>query len=330
MKVVLVNDNKEAKVEHNEVDRKAMGGTEIMKFALYDKVDKDLLKEFQIIPSRYRGSDPDKIGVYWLHDLPNDPESQHLKDGGWDKFGKLVFVSYWQQQQYKNYLGVPFEKGIVLRNAIDPIMDINKPDPAQELRIIYHTTPHRGLEILVPVFEKLSEQFPNAVLDVYSSFNAYGWPERDEPYKELFKRCEDHPKINYHGYQPNNVVREALAKAHIFAYPSIWPETSCLALIEAMSAGCLCVHSSLAALPETAANWTYMYQFPEDYNLHANGFYQSLRQCMSIMSDPEKNIAVAKRLNMQKQYIDAFYNWDLRSAEWTAFLKSMLAIKKAK
>lgn len=200
MKLVITDDSK---IETNEVDKKAMGGTELMKYGLYDRLDKDLLSNFQIIPSRVRELDPNKKKVYWLHDLPHDPESQHLKDGGWDKFDRLVFVSYWQQQQYKNFLGVPFEKGIVLKNAIVPIDKIDKGDPTKELRIIYHTTPHRGLEILVPIFEALSEKYPHIVLDVFSSFNAYGWPQRDEPYKELFERCKNHPKINYHGFQPN-------------------------------------------------------------------------------------------------------------------------------
>jgi len=326
MKLVITDDSN---IESNEVDQKAMGGTELMKYALYDRLDKDLASNFQIIPSRVRELHEDKIKVYWLHDLPGDPESQHLKNGGWDKFDKLVFVSYWQQQQYRDYLGVPFEKGIVLRNAIVPFTTIDKPDPAKELRLIYHTTPHRGLELLVPVFEHLAKEFPHAVLDVYSSFNAYGWPQRDEPYKELFKKCEEHPQINYHGYQPNEVVRKALDRAHIFAYPSIWPETSCIALLEAMSAGCLCVHSSLAALPETSANWTYMYQYQENHQHHASAFYASLKQSMEMLSDPNKNIQVAKRLTIQKQYVDAFYNWDLRASEWHNMLNSLL-IKKNK
>jgi hypothetical protein len=73
-----------------------------------------------------------------------------------------------------------------------------------------------------------------------------------------------HPKIRYHGTQPNAAVREALTRAHVFAYPSVWPETSCLCLIEAMSAGLVCVHSNLGALFETAAHWTQIYPFHED------------------------------------------------------------------
>ena len=88
-------------------------------------------------------------------------------------------------------LGVPYDKSLVLKNAIDP-MDpklIDKPDPKEQVRLIYHTTPHRGLELLVPIMDWIEEQLPevNWHLDVYSSFGIYGWEDRDKPYEGLFK-----------------------------------------------------------------------------------------------------------------------------------------------
>lgn len=313
--------------ESNEVDRNAMGGTELMKNALYERIPSEVLDNFQIIPSRVRELDDDKMKILWLHDLPNDPESEHLKDGGWKKFDKLVFVSYWQQQQYANYLGVPYEAGVVLKNAIEPFKpeEIAKTNPEEDgLRLIYHTTPHRGLELLVPIFDQLQKKYENIHLDVFSSFNAYGWPERDEPFEELFKKIEDHDHMTYHGFQPNEVVREALAKAHIFAYPSVWPETSCIAMMEAMSAGCLCVHSSLAALPETTANWTYMYSYQETPQRHANAFGASLDQAIELMFQEPHRVNIGNRLAMQKNYADAFYSWDIRKQEWSGLLQGML------
>lgn len=310
---------------HDELSAHANGGTELMKRALASRIDPKLLDHFYITASRYREHDDGKIEIYWLHDLPGDPESEHLKNGGWNKFEKLVFVSNWQFQAYQQHYGLPWYKSIILQNAIEPITP-NKPDPKEKIKLIYCTTPHRGLEILLPVFNKLCEKYDNIELDVFSSFKAYGWEQRDEPYQPLFDFCKEHPKINYHGYQPNDVVRKALSEAHIFAYPSIWMETSCISLMEAMSAGCVCVHPNFAALYETAANWTWMYQWIQDKRDHANMFYAMLDTIIPQIGTE----GVQTRLDSQKSYADVFYGWRLREIQWTQFLQALAAQKGIK
>lgn len=308
----------------DELSANAKGGTEQMKNSLAEKLDPELLDKFQIICSRVRDIDPDLYKIYWLHDLPDDPESAHLKSGGWNKFDKLVFVSNWQMQQYIGKFGIPWYKCRVIQNAIQPFEYQEKKFDDDIIRLIYHTTPHRGLEILVPVFIKLCEEYDNLELDVYSSFEIYGWAQRDEPYQKLFDQCKVHPKINYHGYQPNKVIREALQKAHIFAYPSIWQETSCIALIEAMAAGCLCVHPNFAALYETAANFNLMYQWDSNPTDHAVMFYQHLDTAIhAVGSDHVQNA-----LKTTRDYTNHFYGWDVRIQEWTDFLNNIVIRKK--
>ena len=206
MKLNIIGDPEET-VSTNEVDRNAMGGTELMKYALYDKLPKNLLDKFQIIPSRFRGKETGKKAIYWVHDLAQDPEMQHLKDKGWEKFESIVCVSHWQRQQVQDFLGVPSSKLTVIQNSIEPIPAHEKPDPKECVNIIYHTTPHRGLELLIPIMDWIEEQLPdtNWHLDVYSSFGIYGWEERDKPYEGLFKRIKDHPRMTYHGHVPNAV-----------------------------------------------------------------------------------------------------------------------------
>ena len=67
-------------MERNELSKNARGGSELMQERLYRDLPKDLLDKFQIILSRVRDINPDKKRVLWLHDLPGDPESEHLKD----------------------------------------------------------------------------------------------------------------------------------------------------------------------------------------------------------------------------------------------------------
>ena len=314
-------------MEVNELSKNARGGTELMLERLHSSISPDLMKEVQIIPSRVRDLQEDKIRILWLHDLPGDPESEHLKNRGWEKFHKLVFVSNWQMQAYVQYYNIPWSHCIVLQNAINPIDFKLTEKPRDKIRMIYHTTPHRGLNILVPVFKKLCESHENIELDIYSSFKIYGWESRDEQYQQLFDECKNTPNINYHGFVSNDEIRSALIKSHIFAYPSTWVETSCLALIEAMSAGNICVHPNLGALYETAANWTHMYQWNENAAQHANMFYSiidsAIKELNSLTDEMYHN-----KIMTQKSYADIFYQWNIRKMQWEALMYSLIDLPR--
>ena len=309
-------------MERNELNMNARGGTELMQERLHNSLPKELLDQFQIIPSRVRDLDPDKKKILWLHDLPNDPESQHLADGALRKrFDKIVCVSDWQMQLYNLISAVPYSECIVIKNAIEPI-PVQKKEYDGTVRLIYHTTPHRGLEILVPVFEEMCKIHDNIHLDVYSSFKIYGWEQRDAQFQELFDRCRANENITYHGSVSNEEIREALIHSHIFAYPSIWPETSCLAAIEAFSAKNVVVCPNFAGLPETAAGFAMMYPYNENKNHHAVQFAHTLNNAINSVKENTGNLDTY--LDFQKQYFDYFYGWDRRKLEWQNLLNSMI------
>lgn len=313
---------------YNNIDmtKKSRGGSELMAERLEKRLDPGLLDHFQIHVSRVGEVDESKIQLLQLQDLPGDPASDHLKNGGYNKFERLVFVSNWQMQNYIQNYGIPWYKCIVMHNAIEPITFDNK--PSDKINIIYHTTPHRGLEILVPAFVELAKNNEDVHLDVYSSFSIYGWSDRDKPYEPLFDMIKQHPQMTYHGAKPNEEVREALKKAHIFAYPNIWMETSCMALMEAMSAGCICVHPNYGALYETAANQTWMYQFQDNKQDHLNMFYSMLNGATAAIR--ENDVALNVMLNNQAQYADRFYNVDIAKHAWAGLLVSILNKKGIK
>jgi len=301
------------------------GGTEMMLQGLKDRIDPDLLDQFQIITSRIRNLKK-KPKILWLHDTHDDYENTHLSDPkSRARFEKLVFVSNWQQQLFQLQHGIDPSECLVMKNAIDPI-PAHKKSQEGPIHIIYHTTPHRGLALLSASFAAITKEFPDLdiQLDVYSSFEIYGWGSKDVQFKELFDELRSQPNVNYHGYQENDVVRQALQKAHIFALPSIWPETSCISMIEAMSAGCLCVTNNFGALSETCANWAMMYPYHEDVNQHVNLFANTLAGGIHRIWDE----GLQNQLQFQKMYFDKFYNWDLRTAEWTALLRGLLENSK--
>lgn len=290
----------------NEVSAKARGGTELMAEGLSARLtDAD---DFQIVCSRVRDLDDSKFRIFWAHDLPGDPESDFLRHpGGHTKFHHYVFVSNWQMWAYVHHYKLPFDRCSVIPNAIEPIERHDKPDG--QIRLIYYSTPHRGLELLVPVFKELYDKYGDKIhLDVYSSFQLYGWGQRDEPYKPLFEECIKHPGITYHGAVPNEVIREALKSSHILAYPSTWQETSCLVLIEAMSAGLHCVHSNLAALPETSGGLTQQYAFQPDPRRHAELFKEELE--LAILNYDHSDSLTISYANRVHSWTNVIRRWE--------------------
>lgn len=306
--------------EENEISKKAFGGTEITKRTIAKFVDEKLASEFQIIPSRVRELNEEKIRIYWQHDLAEDPEVNHLKESSSrDRFHKLVFSSNWQLQEFNTKLNLPLNENIeVIETPIEPLKLL--PKDKEKVNLIYFSTPQRGLNIVVPVFEKLAEKYDNIHLNVFSSFKIYGWDDADKQYEPLYDKIRNHPKMTYHGFAPQSELRTALQNSHILAYPNIWKETSCRVLMESMSAGLLCVHPNLAALPDTSGGLTSMYQFNEDINRHAVTFMQYLEHSINVVNtEPLQNY-----LKFVKAYADSRFNISKISSQWSNTLEELL------
>ena len=85
--------------------------------------------------------------------------------------------------------------------------------------------------------------------------------EKDKVFEPLYKKLKDMKNVEYNSNVSNEEIRKELVNSHIFAYPSIWPESCCLAAIEAMSAKNLLVLPNLAALKETGSKSKFLYNF---------------------------------------------------------------------
>lgn len=306
-------------VIESEVSGNSRGGTEMMRARLLDNARHDLLKNVAIHFSRPRQMYDDVKNVLYAHDLAEDPEMNILANDGWKKFDHFVFVTAWQRDQYITRYGIPYSLCKVIPNAIEKNYSVPEKE-YDTIRFIYHTTPHRGLELLVPIFDALTKDFPNIHLDVYSSFGIYGWEQRDAPYEGVFNNIRGHDKMTYHGAVNNDEVLEALDKAHIFLYPNIWKETSCIALIEAIRSGVLCIHPNYGALSETAANATVMYDYSEDTRYHANFAYSVARQVLENQkADPTflKNLTTSDRYALGRNSINSFAN------SWNKLLRDL-------
>jgi glycosyltransferase involved in cell wall biosynthesis len=324
-------------IEFDDLSKSAKGGTEIIKYGLQDRLPQELLSKFQIVTDRFEELDETKIRLYWSHLDPDQNEQgsswigiepKPLANGGWNKFHKIIFVSHHQMENWINTYDIPRSHCTVMKHALEPIQPQEK--PKDKIVLVHHSNPQRGLSLLVDVFEKLAKEYDNIELKVHSSWSIYENPnhpylkngltwQQEYEQSDLYQRLEKHPKIHNIGYLPNEELKKSLASSHIFAYPSIWKETFCLSLLEAMSAGLLCVHSSLGSLSETASHWTMMYPFDENIKIHEKKFYKKLKYAIEIINQKQTQ----EHLKKQKEYVDYLFNWERRTQEWVELLKSL-------
>lgn len=306
----------------NEISINSQGGTEITKRSIAKLIDPQLSEQFQIIPSRIRELNDEKIRIYWQHDLAEDPEVKPLQtQAGRDKFHQFVFSSNWALQDFVTKLKFPRDHKVrVIETPIEPFKSQPKNFDDGIIRIVYFSTPQRGLSLLVPVFEELAKKYSNIHLDVFSSFKIYGWEEMDKQFEPIYESIRKHPQMTYHGFADQTALRTHLKKAHILAYPSIWTETSCRVLMESMSAGLFCVHSNLGALPDTSGGLTSMYQYVDDVHTHANVFYQYLENAILQVNTPEAQ----GFLKLVKAYADTRFSLEKIAQIWQLTLEDLL------
>jgi glycosyltransferase involved in cell wall biosynthesis len=304
----------------------SMGGTELLTMELFKRLPDEYKDYFQFVVSRVYELE-DKPRLYWVHDLALDPIHSFLTESdGISKFKKLVFVSHWQQQQFNTLLKIPYSKGVVIKNAIDPI---SRPNYHQHrllkdyqksegpLQLIYCSTPQRGLDVLLGALDMLDRD--DWHLHVYSSYDLYGWKDNDKPFESLFNTIENHPNMTNNGAVPYEELREAWKKMHILAYPSTWQETSCRVAMEAMSAHCAVVSSNWGALPETCGEYGYMYTYTENKLDHVERFADMLEDVM----DDYWSEKTQKTLDNAQEYAYDHYSWSKRIVQWTDFLDNL-------
>lgn len=278
-------------------DSKQMFGTELMGEEFKKRVlpHAPSLAEYNwgIMPGSTNYSD--KYSLVWLHLEHNNSSvlnNIHYIDQLVDHF---VLVSHWQYHQFleKNLLS-PY-KCSVIKNAIDPIEPHIKP-PTDVVNLVYTSNPVRGLEVLLESLKYLEDE--NIRLHVFRDVAGIKIPKD--------------PRIILRGKVSNEELREALKEMHIFSYPCNFYEVSCIALMEAMSAGCYCVHSDVGALPETSMGLTQMYEYLPHPELHAKRFAQELTKAIDTVRS-------GWDATSQIQAANNAYNWESRVKDWVEF-----------
>ena len=316
-----VNDDQSRPVSFND----SFGGSENQLRLLLKYLPDESFKNINLILNNANHDliEKDKINILWMHHFVNQKEAQNLGSKDFvQKLDYIVFNSNWNSENHIYQFKIPKNKSVVIKNAIEKIDFEEK--PKDKINLIYHTTPWRGLALLLKVFKNLN--LKNVELNVCSSTIIYGKKFDSvlgKTYESIFNECKNTKNVNYFGFLDNKKIIQMLKKMHIFSHPSIWPETSCIAAIESMAAGCEVVTTNLGALSETCSSFGTFVNFDRNFdNLEKKYSEVLLNSIKNFWSDENQN-----KLKLQSKTINATYSWNVRSVEWKNFLDKARKLK---
>jgi len=301
------------------------GGTELQLEYLNKYVDKSILDQVQIttsVPEKIP-LHPTKLNILWQKNSYDQGNlAPWFKDkSNHKKYDWYVFNSHWNYEKFRYNFDIPTERSLVIKNAVDSIKPRDIDKKKNKIKLIFHPTPWRGLNVMLATMQLLNN--PNIELDVYSSTEVYGKAFKeanDKQWQELYQQAKDLPNVNYIGYKPNEYIKEHLHEYDIFAYPNIWEETFCISALEAMAAGLYLITTNHGALYETCAEFSSYIPYQENYLNLAKNFAFAIEAVAEKLTSE----GVKKHLQMQIDYTNQYYNWNKQGAAWTRFLKGAL------
>ena len=300
-----------------KINNECFGGSENQLRLLLEHLPDESFKSINLILNNTDPSllEKDMINVLWMQHFVNQEEAKNLGSKDYvNKLDYIIFNSNWNFEKFQYQFKIPESKSLVIRNAIKKINFQEK--PKDKINLIYHTTPWRGLTNLLKIFKNLNLE--NVQLNVCSSTKIYGKKFDNilgEKYKNLFEECKNTKNVNYFGFIDNNKIIKLLEKTHIYSYPSIWPETSCISAIESMAAGCEIVTTNLGALYETCSPFGTLVSFDRNLDNLEKKYAEVLSNSIHNFWSEENQ----KKLKLQQETINNLYSWSKRALEWKKF-----------
>jgi glycosyltransferase involved in cell wall biosynthesis len=256
--------------------------------------------------------------IFWNHlaHFDNAIKSLLFRDV-FDGIDCIVYVSQWQRNECEKWFGRA-KRTEVIGNGLTPAFEnmfstTDELRAAKENRAAYTSTPFRGLRMLPEIWPNISD---GCVLDVYSGMRVYQGP--DDGYKGIYDACRNTRGINYIGPVSQTELAQRMKKTAFLAYPCVFPETYCIAVLEAMASGCRIITSDLGALTETLKGWGTCISLEGAYERFVRSF---IRAVNDEIEDAREN-----------RYVEVIFNgiqyantctWERRAEQWSELFDSV-------
>ena len=198
----------------------------------------------------------------WVHDRIARGANDHGEDRVRRHYAALdaIFcLSPWHRREFARHHGVPTKKIVVTRNGIDPER-FRARVKRQRNRLIYSSSPDRGLDVLLRLFPHIRAELPDAELHVFYGFDNVDTILRHRPnperraWRDAVVRALAQPGVFWHGRVGQRRLALEMLASDVWLYPTEFTETYCITALEAQMAGVVCICSDVGALRTTVGD----------------------------------------------------------------------------
>ncbi len=262
-----------------------------------------------------------KARLLWVHDIHCGDALTFERDS---KIDRYLVLSQWHREFFlKVYPNTNPNKVHVTRNGIDveAFGPLGERDPH---KLIYSSSPDRGLQTLLDVMPEIRARVPDATLEIFYGFE--NWKKSIEilgdraqlsTVRQLEHQIKHTEGVTAHGMVSKAELRKAMLGAGVWGYPTWFQETSCISAMEALASGLHVVTSPIAALNETVGPYGTMIEGDWRSPEYKAAFTKAVVDWMTSVWPQEE------RVRNHAHAIEAF-GLDPLAEEWSVMLRGLL------
>lgn len=195
----------------------------------------------------------------WTGDSWDQPSSVGVGDRRIaERIDGLLCVSEWHKETFCRASGFPASKAWVIGNGVH-LEYFQGEETRARKRLVYSSTPYRGLVHLIDIFPRILASHPDAELHLFTGYDVYSgtepYPEHvHREFRAVMQKFQLIPNVYFRGNIRQQELAREFMRAAVLAYPNTFEETSCISAMEAQAAACVPVTSRKAGLIETVGD----------------------------------------------------------------------------
>jgi glycosyltransferase involved in cell wall biosynthesis len=207
--------------------------------------------------------------LLWAHDTDWGDRLTEERAG---RIDRVLALSHWHRGHLAARYPFAADRLAVIRNGITPGFFTSQPAPERERRVLYTSSPDRGLDLLLEMWPEIRERVPDATL-VHTYAPVYDRIADQDPtvgaFREKIRKLSEQDGVSSAGGLSQPKLAELMRSSMVWAHPSYctphnipFHETSCIGAMEAQAAGLCVVASNWGALRETVQTGMLIRQRP--------------------------------------------------------------------